>query len=210
MYPNLILLAIDFREFHLNLLWFCYCQTQKLLHCKCREKVKKTVKFNGLVGQSTWQRKWVSHLSLYHLLASSALPSPHANCKNVKIYLLYTPTCLPTCSRKFSLSLRCVSIHTNLHSHAYTVWMYSCMLTCTDTGIQCMHTFHISAVMFPRYKDLLPSRVLQNNWWMVTQPGWSLHGWPCLTCCNMGPFTSNPNHWVENIRVSPDCPGMAS
>lgn len=102
--------------------------------------------------------------------------------------------------------------HARCHTHTYK-WMYSCVLTCTSLHIYSLtpsiptpytplyihilhFTFHISTVMLLCHKAPHPSRVLRNNWWMVTQQVEASMGGPIWsTCSNMGPFASQTMEW---------------
>lgn len=94
------------------------------------------------------------------------------------------------------------------------IWCYSFKLMYTYIGLHCkslsyrhiLHfTFHIRAVMLPWYKAPHPSRVPENKWWMVTPPGWSLHGWSYLINMLVHGALCLSTHRVENLIDTPNC-----
>lgn len=123
---------------------------------------------------------------------------PHSTETVQLVLLCLTRTYIYTRSFARTRIYKKVLEHAPILSHTYSVHTHTAYLT-----------FHISAVMLLCYTAPHPSRGLQNNWWMVTPPGWSLHGWPYLINIFQHGALCLSNHRVENLMDTLDCHGMA-
>lgn len=101
-------------------------------------------------------------------------------------------------------------------SLAHTYTMTSSLLMCLDTHKYRAAPSHVSIISFSRSTLLLlccpvtkaftHQESFKNNWWMVTLPGWCLHGWPYLINMLWHGALCLPNHGVENLIDTADCP----